>query len=124
MFVRYTGNPPPLADRLDGVVIGVKELFILLGYGTIGRCTVGPFGPATPCDSSRIGRPPLTRQISRPWPGRSVSNPFACRFSIRKYSLPSRRTRTLKHSFAEPCTGLKTSFCRTVGSSTVGVSQP
>ena len=34
IFVRYTGNPPPSIDRLDGVVYGVNELFAMLGYGT------------------------------------------------------------------------------------------
>ncbi len=101
MFVTFTGNPPPLGERLDGVVCGVNALFARLGNGIASRCTSGPRGPSTPCDSSSVGLPPTTRQTNRPCPGNAASNPFAVRFSSRKYSLPSRRTRILKHSRGE-----------------------
>ncbi len=72
----WTGSPPPSCDRLDGVVNGVNASFAVLGYGTSAGNTRGPRGPATPCDSSRIGRPPTTRQISSPSAGRLASKPF------------------------------------------------
>src|SRR5262245_35496249 len=119
-----TGSPPPSWERLDGVVNGVNETFAALGYGTELANTRGPFGPSTPCDSSSIGLRCTTRQMSRPVAGMLSSNPFLARFSSSKYSLPSDFTKTLKHSFGESSIGPRISFCLTVGSITVGSTQP
>src|SRR5215211_6123710 len=104
-FVTWTGSPPPRVERLDGTVDGVNALFAGLGYGTALRWTVGPVGPSTPWDSSRTGRSLTTRQMRSPSPGRSASKPRLARFSSSRYSLPSARTRTLKHSRAESSIG-------------------
>src|SRR5262245_9895055 len=124
MFVIQHGSPPPFCDLLDGVVNGVNAVFDLLGYGTEVRCELGPAGPAIPCDSSSATRPSVTRQINRPSAGRSRSKFFFVRFSSSKYSVPSARSSTLKHSFFEPLTGDSTSFCFVRGSITAGVSHP
>src|SRR5260370_25249130 len=123
MLVRWTGSPLTSCDRLDGVVYGVNASFAALGYGTELRNTRGPDGPSTPCDSSRIGLLFTTRQISSPCAGRLSSLPFLAWFSSRKYSLPSGRTSTLKHSFVLPSIGARISFCLTVGSMTAGLTQ-
>src|SRR5262249_52523589 len=129
MFVTLTGRPPPSCDLLDGTVLGVNESLALLGYGVASssaRASADERGPAdsAPCDSSSVGWLLTTRQISRPSAGRLSSNPFLLRFSSRRYSLPSSLTSTLKHSFALPSTGDRMSFCFTVGSITVGLTQP
>src|SRR5262245_15070131 len=122
MLVMYTGRPPPSCERLDGVVNGVNPSLAVLGKGTLSEYTRGPAAPATPCDSSRIGRLPTTRQINNPSAGRLWSNPFLARFSSKRYSLPSGRTRTLKHSFEDDSIGASVSFCLTVGSMSVGLT--
>src|SRR5262245_54665232 len=123
MLVMWTGSPPPNCDRLDGVVYGVNESLAALGYGTDDVNMRGPDGPSTPCDSSRMGRLPITRQISRPSAGRLESKPFFLRFSSRKYSLPSDLTSTLMQSLGASSMGDRISFCFTVGSTTAGFVQ-
>src|SRR5207245_328850 len=95
-----------------------------LGYGTAPRWAVGADGPSTPCDASSDGRPFTTRQISNPSPGRPASKPFFLRFSSRRYSEPSGRTSTLKHSRGESSIGDSTSVGLTAVSITAGFAQP
>ena len=49
MFVMCTSAPPPISERLDGVVYGVKLRLATLGNGTSRRKLRGPLGPSTPC---------------------------------------------------------------------------
>src|SRR5262245_11147347 len=122
MLVMWTGSPPPSWERLEGVVYGVNESFDALGNGTDVRNDRGPAGPSIPCDSPNSGRLFTTRQINSPSDGRLVSKPFLRRFSSRKYSLPSGRTRILINSLGDSSIAPSISFCGTVGSMVVALA--